>query len=109
MKNNSKHSLYVGTVLSVLFIICIYAVLQIYEGFPGGSSGKESVCNAGDPGSILGSGRSPGEGNGNPLQYSYLVNSMDRRAWWATVRRGRKELDMNEQLSLFHKPMKLIL
>ena len=54
-------------------------------GFPGGSDGKESTCNAGDPGSIPGSGRSPGEGNGNPLQYSCLENPMDRGAWWATV------------------------
>ena len=54
-------------------------------GFPGGSDVKESVCNAGDLGSIPGLGRSPGEGNGNPLQYSCLENSMDRRAWWAMV------------------------
>ena len=54
-------------------------------GFPGGSDGKESAHNAGDPGSIPGSGRSPGEGNGNPLQYSCLENSMDRGAWQATV------------------------
>ena len=54
-------------------------------GFPGGSDGKESACNAGNPGSIPGSGRSPGEGNSNPLQYSCLENSMDRGAWWATV------------------------
>ena len=54
-------------------------------GFPGGSESKESACNAGDPNSILGSGRSPGEGNGNPLQYSCLENSMDRGAWWAAV------------------------
>ena len=47
-------------------------------GFPGGSDGKESACNAGDPGSVPGSGRSPGEGNGNPLQYSCLENSIDR-------------------------------
>ena len=53
--------------------------------FPGGSVGKESVCNSGDPGSIPGLGRSPGEGSGNPLQYSCLENSMDRGAWWATV------------------------
>ena len=53
--------------------------------FPGGSDGKESACNAGDPGSILGSGRSPGEGNGNPLQYSYLENLIDRGAWRRTV------------------------
>ena len=46
--------------------------------FPGGSDGKESVCNAEHPGSVLGSGRSPGEGNGNPLQYSCLKNPMDR-------------------------------
>ena len=46
-------------------------------GFPGGSDGKESVCNAGDPGSISGLGRSPGEGNGSPLQYSCLENPMD--------------------------------
>ena len=54
-------------------------------GFPGSSDGKESVCNAGDLGSIPGLGRSPGEGNGNPLQYSCLESSMDRGAWRATV------------------------
>ena len=52
-----------------------------YMGFPGGSEGKVSACNAGDPGLIPGSGRSPGEGNGNPLQYSCLENSMDGGAW----------------------------
>ena len=54
-------------------------------GFPGSSVGKESACSSGDLGSISGSGRSPGEGNGNPLQYSCLENPMDRGAWWATV------------------------
>ena len=54
-------------------------------GFPGGSDGKASVCNAGDPGSIPGSGRSPGEGNGSPLRYSCLENPTDGGAWWATV------------------------
>ena len=54
-------------------------------GFPGGSVGKESACIAGDLGSIPGSGRSLGEGNGKPLQYSCLENPMDREAWWATV------------------------
>ena len=49
-------------------------------GFPGGSDSKVSACNAGDLGSIPGSGRSPGEGNGNPLQYSCLENPMDRGA-----------------------------
>ena len=53
--------------------------------FPGGSDGKESACNAGDKGSIPGLGRSPGEGHGNPLQYSCLENPMDRGAWQATV------------------------
>ena len=51
----------------------------------GGSDGKESACNAGDPGSIPGSGRAPGEGNGYLLQCSCFENSMDRGAWWATV------------------------
>ena len=55
------------------------------QGFPGGSEVKASVCNAGDLGSVPGSGRSPGEGNGNPLQYSGLENSMDGGAWRATV------------------------
>ena len=50
------------------------------KGFPGGSDGKASTCNAGDLGLIPGLGRSPGEGNGNPLQYSCLENPMDRRA-----------------------------
>ena len=54
-------------------------------GFPGGSDGKESACIVRDLGSIPGSGASPGEGNGNPLQHSRLENSMDRRAWKATV------------------------
>ena len=54
-------------------------------GFPGGSDCKESACNEGDPGSIPGSGITPGGGNGNPLQYSCLENSMDRGAWQATV------------------------
>ena len=55
------------------------------QGFPGCSDNKESVCNSGDPGSIPGLGRSPGEKNGNPLHYSCLENSMDRGAWRATV------------------------
>ena len=55
------------------------------KSFPGGSDGKESACNSGDPGLIPGSGRSPGEGHGNPLQYSCLENSMDRGAWQAIV------------------------
>ena len=54
-------------------------------GFAGGSVVKNSPTNAGDMGSIPGSGKSPGEGNGNPLQYSGLENPMERAAWWATV------------------------
>jgi len=54
-------------------------------GLPRWLGGKESACKAGDMGSIPGLGRSPGEENGNPLQYSCLENSMDRGAWWVTV------------------------
>ena len=61
-------------------------------GCPGGSDGKESVCNAGDPGSIPGLGRSPGGGHGDPLQCSCLENPMDRGAWWATESTGRLTL-----------------
>ena len=57
----------------------------IIWGFPAGSDGKESTCNAGDLGSIPGLGRSPGEENGNTIQCSCLGNPMDGRAWWATV------------------------
>ena len=64
--------------------------LQMVAGFPGGSDSKESACNVGDPGSIPGLGRSPSEGDGNPLQYSCLENSMNRGAWWVTVHRVTK-------------------
>ena len=56
-------------------------------------NGKASAYNAGDPGSIPGSGRSPGVGNGNPLQYSCLENPVDEGAWWATVQGIAKELE----------------
>ena len=62
-------------------------VLIVLQCFPGALDGKVSAYNVGDPGSIPGLGRSPGEGNGNPLQYSCLENSMDRGAWQATVHR----------------------
>ena len=63
-------------------------------GFPYGSVIKNPPANAGDAGSIPGSGRCPGEGNGNPLQYSCLGNPMDRGAWEATVHGVAKESDM---------------
>ena len=63
----------------------MFSIVSSYKDFPGGSDGKVPVYNAGDPGSIPGMGRSPGEGNGDPLQCSCLENPMDRGAWWATV------------------------
>ena len=64
-------------------------------GFPGASAGEESACSAGDPDLIPGLGRSPGVGNGNPLQYACLENSMDRGAWWPSahgIAKSRTEL-----------------
>ena len=72
----------------------------MWRGFPGGSDSKESAHNAGDPGSIPESERSPEEGNGNTLQYSCLENPMDRVACRATVRGGHKESDTPERLIL---------
>ena len=92
------------------WISCIYSFLQICKhftmcifncqvqrslGFPGSSVVKNLLANAGDVGLIAGSGRSPEVGNGNPLQYSCLENSMHRGAWWAIVH-GVAELDMTE-------------
>ena len=75
--------------------------LYIYKPiFPCSSVDKEFACNTGDPDSILGSRRSPGEGNGNPLQYSCLENPMDRGAWRATVhgvKRVRHDLVTKQQ------------
>ena len=71
--------------------------------FPGGSGGEESACNAGDLGSVPGSGRSPGEGNGHPSQYSCLENSMNRGAWWTTVHGVTKSpLDWKYRTVLSH-------
>ena len=66
---------------------------------PGGSGGKESACSAGDPGSIPGLGRSPGEGGGNALQFSCLGNPMDRGASWLQST-GHKESDTTKRLTL---------
>ena len=68
-----------------VFICKLQDYIENPVGFPAGSDGKESVCNAGDPGMIPGWRRSPGGGHGNPLQYSCLENSMHKGAWWATV------------------------
>ena len=64
--------------------------------FPGGSEGRESTCNAGDPGLIPGSGRSPGGGHGNPLQYACLENPHGQRSLAGYSPWGRKELDTTE-------------
>ena len=68
-----------------LFLLWYLVMLFRSYGFPGGLDVKAYACNAGDLGSIPGSRRSPGEGNGNPLQYSFLENPMDGGAWWAAV------------------------
>ena len=81
-------------------------------GFPGGSDGRESACDVGDPGSIPESRRSPGEGNSYPFQYSYLENSMDRRVWWAQStgsQRVRRDWETNtgdfSQFIVLTKPL----
>ena len=73
-------------------------MVVIYTGFPGGSVVKNLPANAGDLGLIPGLGRFPGEGNGNPLQFSCLENPMHRRAWWATDH-GAAEAEITEQLN----------
>ena len=73
-------------------------VTHFTQGFPGGSQGKASACNGGGLGSIPGSGRSPGEGNGHPLKYFCLKNSMDGGAWWATVHGVTNSQMLTEQL-----------
>ena len=74
------YSLY-NICLHILCNIYLYNIYVLYKYLFGGSDGKVSACNAGDPGSIPGSGRSPGEGNDNPLQQSCLENPMDGGAW----------------------------
>ena len=84
----------------------IWGGLKQPLGFPGGSDDKESACSAGDLGSIPRSGGSPGEGNGYPLQYSCLENSMDRGARQAAVHGDCKKSDMTERLTLFFFSLK---
>ena len=80
-------------VLSVFLIVPYYFgyCSFVVWGFPGGSEVKVSAWNVGDPGSIPGLGRFPGEGNGNPLQYSCLEHPMKGEAWWATVQGSQKQ------------------
>ena len=89
-----------GYILYVCIFVCL-SCTSLYD-FPGGSTGKESACNAraaGDMGSIPGLGRSTGRGNCNPLHYSCLENPVDRGAWQATVHRVAKSQILTEQLS----------
>ena len=83
-KGNQSNDI-AGFLVSNTDLSVIQDCRQLYTISPGGSDGKESACNAEDLGSISGLGRSPGEGNGNPLQYYCLENSLDRGAWWVTV------------------------
>ena len=76
--------------LSSLEIFDVSTWILVFKGFPGGAEVKVSICNVGDLGSIPASGRSPGEGNCNPLQYSCLENPMDGGAWWATVHSSQR-------------------
>ena len=96
---SSVHGIFQARVLEwgaiVFSVMCAYYVSKggkyaTMKGFPGGSDGKGSACNAGDLGSISGLGRFPGEEHSNPLQYSCLENSMGRGAWWATVHGVKK-------------------
>ena len=87
------------TNLSKLQELVMDGEAQHAVGSPGGSAVKNPPANAGDACSILESGRSSGEGNGNPLQYSYLENPMGREAWWATVHVVAKELDTTQRLN----------
>ena len=82
-------------------MVPLYLLINCYLQNSYGSDDKEFGCNAGDLGSIPVLGGSPIEGNGNPLQYPFLENSMDREAWWATA---CKELDTTEWLTLKWKP-----
>ena len=81
--------------LCVCVCVCV-CLAMIQRDFLGGSNGKESTCNAGDPGLIPGLERSPGEWNGNPLQFAYLENPMNTGAWRATVNGVAKSQTMTE-------------
>ena len=92
-----------GSKLGKEYVKAVYCHLAYLTwGFPAGSEVKASASGVGDPGSIPGSGRSPGEGNGNPLQYSCLENPMDREAWQATVHRvAQSRAQLSDFTSLY--------
>ena len=81
MSADQKFYTFPWSILTISPQIYYFIISFLSLGFPGGSDGKASPCNVGEPGSIPGLGRSPGEGNGNPLQYPCLENPMDRGAW----------------------------
>ena len=83
------------------FCVSFWTTYIVFD-FPGGSEGKVSAYNVGDLGSIPGLGRSPGEGNGNPLQYSCLGNPMDGGTWWATLHGVAKSLAFRTTNLYFH-------
>ena len=86
----------------------LYIPISYLMGFPGDPEGKASACSAGDPGLIPRSGRSPGEGIGNPLQYSCLENSMDRVGWWATVHGVTKSQTRLSDLTFAFHPAEIL-
>ena len=95
------------TICSPLLTLIFAVNINHQEDFPGGSEDKASAYNAGDLGLIPGSERSPGEGNGNPLQYSCLENAKGRRILVGYSPRGCKELDMTEWLHFSKPPRKV--
>ena len=103
-----RHVLEMNTIdldSNVLWLRMFIIRLWVRKFCPGGSEVKASVCNAGDLGSIPGSGRSPAEGNGNPLQYSWLENPMDGGAWWATVHGVAKSRTLLSDFTLGQKTL----
>ena len=93
-RKKKDNSIYGGLAIYQVLIYHIWYSKEQLSPFPGGSAGKESASIAGDQDLIPGLGRSPGEENGNPLQYSCLENPMDREAWRATAHGVAKESDM---------------
>ena len=95
-RKNIRNHTQISIELIIKIIDSIYTMIADLVGFPGGSDGKASACNEGDPGSIPGSGRSPEEGNGTPLQYSCLKKSHGRRSLIGYSPWVRKESDTTE-------------